>query len=78
MDTGVFVFVSEDGADQLSRAVSGEWPGQSHCLRLYPGASQPHTASLRHQDLPGTACRDNKETKTVRMNYRYVAQREAS
>lgn len=73
---GVFVFVS--GADQLSKAISGERLGQSHCPRLYPGASQPHTAPLRHQDLPGTACRDNKETKTVGMNYRYVAQRDAA
>lgn len=65
MVTGVLVFISKDGVGQLSRTVSGEWLGQSHSPRLYPRASQPHTILLRPQSLPGTACRDNKDTKTI-------------
>lgn len=62
-ESGVLVFVPKDGTDQLSRTVPGEWLGQSHCLRLYPGASLPHTALLRHGDLPGTA----GQTKTQKL-----------
>lgn len=65
MVAGVLVFISKDGVGQLSRTVSGEWLGQSHSPRLYPRASQPHTILLRPQSLLGTACRDNKDTKTI-------------
>lgn len=47
-----------------SNTVSVERLGQRHYLRLYPGASQPNTALLRHQDKPGIACRDTKDTNS--------------
>ncbi|CAB1443189.1 unnamed protein product [Pleuronectes platessa] len=76
--TGVLVFVSKDGANQLSRTVSGERLSQSHRPGLYPGASQPNTALLRHRDNPGIACRDNKDTKTTKSQIGWQAQTASS